>query len=316
MRSVLSLLSRFRKLIWTLQDGYRRLQRIQEALGRIERRQVALNPTTSFSEAEFRVFSQWGEDGLIQYLLSRVPSPNKVFVEFGVENYIESNTRFLAINDRWSGLVMDGSAANVEFIRRDSISWACDVKSVTAFITRENINELLESNGIRGDIGLLSIDIDGNDYWVWEAIECISPRIVVCEYNSLFGLVARVTVPYDPAFVRAKAHYSKVYYGASIAALEALGRSKGYTLVGGNSGGNNVFFVRNDLTAAVRPVSAVESYQQARFREYHDEYGQLTYDNFESQLAKIGDLMVFDLDRQIPVRIGDLPRSGSAKHEP
>lgn len=308
----MSLLSRFRKLIWVFQDGSRRLQRIQEALGRIEGRQVAANPSTSFSEAEFSVFSQWGEDGLIQYLTARVPLPNKVFVEFGVENYIESNTRFLALNDRWSGLVMDGSTANVEFIRRDPISWACDVKSVCAFITRENINELLESNGIRGDIGLLSIDIDGNDYWVWEAIQCISPRIVICEYNSLFGPAVQVTTPYDPAFIRDKAHHSKVYYGASIAALEALGRSKGYTLVGGNSAGNNVLFVRNDLTAAVRPVSAVEAYQQARFREFHNEHGHLTYDNFESQLAKIGDLIVFDLDRQITVKIGDLPRSESA----
>jgi len=307
-----SLLLRFRKLIWTLQDGYRRLQRIQEALGRIERRQVAANPSSSFSEAEFRVFSQWGEDGLIQYLTTRVPLPNKVFVEFGVENYIESNTRFLALNDRWSGLVMDGSAANVEFIRRDPISWACDVKSVCAFITRENINELLESNGIRGDIGLLSIDIDGNDYWVWEAIHCISPRIVICEYNSLFGPMARVSVPYDPAFVRAKAHYSKVYYGASIAALEYLGRSKGYTIVGGNSAGNNVFFVRDDLMAALKPVSAYEAYRQARFREFHDEQGHLTYDNFEIQLAKIGNLTVFDIDLQALVKIDGLSRSRSA----
>jgi hypothetical protein len=310
------LLSRFRKLIWEFHDGSRRLQRIQEALGRIEKRQVAANPSADFSDAEFRIFSQWGEDGIIQYLIDRVPLPNKVFVEFYVENYTESNTRYLAVNDCWSGLVMDGSAENIDIIQHDSISWACDVKSICAFITRENINELLESNGIRGDIGLLSIDIDGNDYWVWEAIQCISPRIVICEFNSLFGPSARVTTPYDPAFIRDKAHHSKVYYGASIAALEALGGSKGYTLVGGNSAGNNAFFVRNDLMATVKPVSASEAYQQARFREYHDEYGQLTYDNFESQLAKIGDLMVFDLDRQIPVRIGDLPRSGSAKHEP
>jgi len=295
-----------------MRDGFQRLQRIQEALGRIEKRQIAANPAVAFEDAEFRVFSQWGEDGLIQYLLDRVPVPNKVFVEFGVENYVESNTRFLALNDRWAGLVMDGSPENIDFIRRDTVSWACDVTAVAAFITRENINGLLESNGIRGDIGLLSIDIDGNDYWVWEAIQCISPRIVICEYNSLFGSAARVTTPYDPAFIRGKAHHSTVYYGASIAALQALGCSKGYTLVGGNSAGNNAFFVRNDLMANINPVSAAEAYQQARFREYHDEYGQLTYDNFEIQLAKIDDLLVFDLDRNINIRIADLPKSRHA----
>jgi hypothetical protein len=306
------MLTRFRKLVWTVQDGSRRLERIQEALGRIEGRQVAANPTTSFSEAEFRVFSQWGEDGLIQYLVARVPSPNKVFVEFGVENYIESNTRFLAMNNCWSGLVMDGCSANVEFIRRDSISWACNLKSVTAFITRENINELLEFNGIQGDIGLLSIDIDGNDYWIWEAIHCVSPRIVICEYNSVFGPTARVTVPYDPAFIRDKAHHSKVYYGASIAALELLGRSKGYTLVGGNSAGNNAFFVRDDLIAAAKPVNTIDAYKHARFREFHDQHGRLTFNNFESQLATIGELMVVDLDVQALVRICDMFRSDPA----
>jgi len=305
-------LSSFRKLIWSMRDGFQRLQRIQEALGRIEKRQIAANQGAAFEDAEFRVFSQWGEDGLIQYLLDRVPLPNKIFVEFGVENYVESNTRYLAINNYWSGLVMDGSSANVDFIRRDTVSWACDITSVCAFIARENINELLESNGIRGDIGLLSVDIDGNDYWVWEAIQCISPRIVICEYNSLFGPVARVTIPYDAGFTRDKAHYSRVYYGASIAALESLGRSKGYTLVGGNSAGNNVFFVRDDLTTGLKPVHAAEAYRQARFREFHDECGKLTYDGFDKQLAKIGNLTVFDLDRQSLMVIRDILRSASA----
>lgn len=305
----MAFLSSFQRLIWRTRDGFQRLQRIQEALGRIESRQIAANPPTKFEDAEFRVFSQWGEDGLIQHLISQIPIPNEIFVEFGVENYLESNTRFLALHNRWSGLVMDGSAVNVEFIRRDPISWACDVKSVCAFVTRENINELLDSNGMRGGIGLLSIDIDGNDYWVWEAIQCVSPQIVICEYNSLFGPLARVTVPYDAAFTRDKAHHSKVYYGASIAALESLGRKKGYALVGGNSAGNNAFFVRNDLMGALKPVSAVEAFRPARFREFTDEYGRLTYDSIECQLAKIGELMVFDLDLQSLVRIRDIIRS-------
>jgi len=309
MRSVLLLFSRIRRLISTIPDNSRRLQRIQEALGRIERRQLAVVPSARFGDSEFRVFSQWGEDGLIQYLLDRVPTPNRIFVEFGVENYLESNTRFLAVNDSWSGLVMDGSQKNIAFIKADPISWACQLKSACAFITRENINELLESNGIAGDIGLLSVDVDGNDYWIWEAVSCISPRIVICEYNSLFGPTARVTTPYDPAFVRGNAHYSKVYYGASIAALESLGRSKGYTLVGGNSAGNNCFFVRNDLATALTQVNAEQAYRRARFRECHDESGRLNHAGFEQQLACIGDLMVFDLDRQALVKVSNVGRN-------
>ena len=193
------------------------IYKMQEALGRIEQRQTA--QASGFRESEFRVFSQWGEDGIIQFLLQHVPIKRPLFIEFGVENYIESNTRFLLTNNQWSGIVIDGSDENIEYIKRDPIYWAANLKAVSAFITKDNINELITQNGITGDIGILSIDIDGNDYWVWKAIDCVSPSIIICEYNSLFGPVAEVTTPYDPAFVRDTALFSKVYYGASISAL-------------------------------------------------------------------------------------------------
>jgi hypothetical protein len=272
-----------------------RMIRIQEALGRIERRQI-FPCSADIGNSEFKVFSQWGEDGLIQYLLHEVKVDRKIFVEFGVENYTESNTRFLLINNLWSGLVIDGGAENIDFIKNDPVYWACNLKATQAFITRENINELITSNGIKGDIGLLSVDIDGNDYWVWEAITCISPRIVICEYNSLFGPVAKVSTPYRPDFVREKAHFSKVYYGASIAALSELGAKKGYSLVASNSAGNNLFFVRNDVLGVCRVVTPAEAYQKAQFREYHDEHGVPTFYDFETRLDMIKQLDVYDID--------------------
>jgi len=271
-----------------------RLTRVQEALGRIEMRQVAAMARDP-SEAEFRVFSQWGEDGILQHLIHRVPIQRPIFVEFGVENYVESNTRFLLTNNQWSGLVMDGSPENIDYIKRDVIYWATNLKAECAFITKDNINELLTRNGISGDIGLLSVDIDGNDYWVWKAIDVVSPRIVVCEYSSQFGPTAQVSTPYDPSFVRGQAHYSKVYYGASISALTALAASKGYSLVAGNQAGNNVFFVRNDVLGDLRVLSPQEAYRRAQFREFHDEQGRLTFDDFDTRLAKIADLPLFDL---------------------
>lgn len=119
------------------------------------------------------------------------------------------------------------------------------------FVTTENINDLFRGNGVDGDIGLLSIDINGNDYWVWEAIKDVSPRIVMVEYNARFGSHRAVTVPYDPAFGRAKAHHSRIYYGASLAALVLLGSRKGYEFVGCNSTGNDAFWG----CAEVRPSS-------------------------------------------------------------
>lgn len=275
-----------------------RMQRVQEALGRIERRQLLARPPGDWHGYEFRVFSQWGEDGLIQHLVHEVPIARRVFVEFGVEDYREANTRFLLVNDRWSGLVMDGSEENIRRIRQDPIHWQHDLKAVQAFVTRENINGLLAQQGLAGDIGLLSIDIDGNDYWVWEAITGVSPAIVVIEYNARFGVERAVSVPYDAAFVRAKAHHSMIYYGASLAALWRLGQRKGYALVGCNSAGNNAFFVRKDLRPASLPErTPAEAFVAAKFREARDERGALAFLDAAQEAAILRGLPLVEVDK-------------------
>jgi hypothetical protein len=282
-----------------------RINRIQEALGRIEQRQMR-QQGWDLGNSEFRVFSQWGEDGIIQSLIAQVVIDRPIFVEFGVENYTESNTRFLLTNNQWSGLVIDGIRDNIDYIRRDPIYWACNLKAECSFITRDNIDGILVRNGISGDIGLLSVDIDGNDYWVWEAMRSISPRIVVCEYNSHYGPSAEVSTPYRPDFVRDQAHFSKIYYGASIAALCRLAAAKGYSLVAGNSAGNNAFFVRTDILGPLRVLTATEAYRRAQFREFHDEQGRLTFDDFDTRLRKISDLPVYDFAAGGIHRIADV----------
>ncbi|MEO6830060.1 MAG: hypothetical protein ABI164_09640 [Acidobacteriaceae bacterium] len=255
-----------------------RCKKIQEALGRIEGRQLLDLSVADIQGAEFRVFSQWGEDGILQHLLRHIIAPRKVFVEFGVENYTESNTRFLLTNDNWAGLVIDGSEKNVAYIKKDNIYWRFNLKAENAFITRENINNLIRRNGIEGEIGLLSIDIDGNDYWVWEAIDVVVPSIVVLEYNSRFGPERAVTVPYDAGFVRTMAHHSNIYYGASLAALCLLGRRKGYSFVGCNMAGNNAFFVRSELRPAALPeLTSMEGFVKSQFSESRDAHGVLAF---------------------------------------
>ena len=219
------------RLARMLMTGMAQLERLQLAVGRLERLARA-REAGDFNAHEYGVFSQWGEDGLIAHLVSRVPIEHRTFVEFGVEDYREANTRFLLMTQNWRGLVLDGSDAHIRAIRADDVSWRYDLDARCAFVTRDNINGLLRDAGFTGDLGLLSIDIDGNDYWVWEAIDAVSPRIVVAEYNSLFGARHAVTVPYDEAFVRGRKHHSNLYYGASIAALARLGAAKGYSLVG------------------------------------------------------------------------------------
>jgi hypothetical protein len=255
-----------------------RCKKIQEALGRIEGRQLADLPAADLAGAEFRTFSQWGEDGILQHLLRHVAVSKRIFVEFGVENYTESNTRFLLLNNNWSGLVIDGSSKNIDFIKSDEIYWRHNLKAEHAFVTRESINDLIRRNGISGEIGLLSIDIDGNDYWVWEAIDVVLPSVVVLEYNARFGPQRAVTVPYDAGFVRSKAHPSTIYWGASLAAFCLLGKRKGYSFVGCNMAGNNAFFVRSELRPPSLPeLTPAEGFVRSQFRESRNAHGALTF---------------------------------------
>jgi hypothetical protein len=283
-----------------------RLDAVRAQVGGLESRLLRTAEPAGIREAEFRVFSQFGEDGIIQYLVQRVPIENKVFVEFGVEDYSESNTRFLLVHDNWRGLVMDGGDSHLAFLRRTGLDWRHDIEAKVAFVDRDNINGLIASAGIRGDIGLLSVDIDGNDYWVLEAIEVVSPRILVAEYNSNFGPEAAVAVPYDPAFERGRAHWSNLYWGASLSALDGLARRKGYALVGGNSAGNNAFWVRDDAVEEVPRVTVAEAYAVSRFRESRDESGALTYVRDQrARLAIIRNMPLWDVEAERSVTIAD-----------
>jgi hypothetical protein len=282
------------------------LDRLRAQIGGLESRHVAALGPGDIRQAEFQVFSQFGEDGIIQFLIQRVPIENEVFVEFGVGDYRESNTRFLLVHDNWRGLVMDSEDAMHEFLRSTGLSWRHDIHARTAFIDRDNINELIASAGFEGDIGLLSIDLDGNDYWVLEAIDAVAPRIIVAEYNSVFGAEAAVTVPYDPGFVRGQKHWSWLYWGASLAALTRLADEKSYALVGGNRAGNNAFFVRRDVLGGISELSVEAAYVPCRFRDSRDRAGELSYiSSHDERLRLIADLPLVDLKSGRDVTVGE-----------
>lgn len=258
----------------------------------------------TWDEFGFQVFSQSNEDGLIQYLIRNVELPNKTFIEFGVSDYEECNSRFLLLNNNWSGFVMDGSKKNIEGLINSAVYWKHDIKAAAAFITKENINELLLQSGFEREVGILSIDIDGNDYWVWEAIDCIDPRIVICEYNPIYGADMKVSVPYDKDFYRTDKHYSNLYWGASLGAYADLAQKKGYRLVCVNQMGHNAFFVRNDVGRAFHEVSVKEAYRKMTYRESRDENGRLTYLSQEEGLKLIQNEVVVDITdgKQKPIK--------------
>ena len=229
----------------------------------------------SLQEVEFKVFSQWGDDGIIQWLIGNIEFPNKTFIEFGVQDYRESNTRFLMMNDNWSGLVMDGSESNIAQIVSSEYFWKYSLIGKAAFIDAKNVNGLLSISSFDKEVGILHIDIDGNDYWIWKEINVISPIVVILEYNSLFGSERAITVPYDARFDRTRAHASNLYFGASLLAMKQLSAKKGYAFIGCNSAGNNAYFVRTDmLNENVREVSLADGFVQSKFRESRDPDGR------------------------------------------
>ena len=293
-------MKRIRKLVSVLYHSLYATRKTQQTdillLGKLLARQNKQLPILDdLAEAEFKVFSQSGDDGIIQYLIHKVDIPNKTFIEFGVENYVESNTRFLLKNDNWSGLLIDGGQKSIDYIKADDIYYQHKLEVIHSFITAENINELITRGGLSGEIGLLSVDIDGNDYWIWKAIQVVQPVIVVVEYNSVMGKERAVTVPYKADFVREKEHYSHLYFGASLKALCTLAEEKGYYFVGSNSYGNNAYFVKKERLGALKALSAEEGYVMSHFRESRDKQGNMNYLSGADRYACIKGLQVYNV---------------------
>lgn len=250
-------------------------------------------------DAEFKVFSQFGDDGIIQYLINYLDITDSFFIEFGVEDYRESVTRFLLLNNNWAGLVMDGSIENIDYIKNDNIYVMHQLSAVHAFVDTENINTIISSENITGDVGLLHIDIDGNDYWIWQALKVVAPILVIVEYNAVFGDNRSITVPYRKDFRRTNAHYSNLYYGASLSALCRLANEKGYNFIGCSTSGNNAYFVRKDKSKDLPNLSAKQGFINSNFRESRDALGNLTYLSGENRLSLIQGLPVYDVEKGV-----------------
>jgi hypothetical protein len=195
---------------------------------------------------ESSLFSQNGEDGILRYLFSEIGFRSRLFLEFGF-GVIENNSLSLILKENFGGVFIDGyDLPVIEFNEAAQSFGLFNVVAINTFLTLENLEATIIGSNLPEEIDLLSIDIDGNDYWLWEGLNSLSPRVVVIEYNASLGPDLSLSVPYDPEFDRYQKHPSGFYYGASITALEKLGKKKGYRLIGCDSNGINAFFVRED----------------------------------------------------------------------
>lgn len=234
----------------------------QSFVQRIQK-EAAEDQLSPISKNGFKNFSQFEEDGVVLYLFALLGSKNKTFVEFGADDGINSNAANLHFHHDFTGLFIDGNRQAIErgeyFYKKHGNPNVNAPTFLEAMITAENINELITKGGLKGDIGFLSIDIDGNDYWVWKAIDCVKPEVVIIETHNEFGL-HDIIVPYDPEYFYPGKHPD--YHGASPIAMTKLAKSKGYRLVGSNELGFNFIYLRENLLTEKVPTVSVKSLLQ------------------------------------------------------
>jgi len=218
----------------TLPDEFKQIQRKREEF--------------DINYFEKKIYSQNGEDGIIEFIFDIVDTSNKFFVEIGVEDGQQCNTRNL-LTKGWEGIMIDANSTNTPTIKKE-------------FVTAENVNELFEKYSVPNPFDLLSIDVDYNTYWVWKAITKYLPRVAVIEYNSTIPCTESLVVEYDSLGKWDGTNY----FGASLLALKKLGDSKGYTLIGCDSFGVNAFFVKNELINEKIKIRSIEElYKPPKF---------------------------------------------------
>ena len=240
------------------EEVFRQLRHLQSGIDGLVRAAYVDPSSLPYPErltaGRFRLLSQNQEDGMLWSLFQQIGTTTKTFVELG-SGATGGNAAMLAGEFGWTGLLVEGDQGKVEYAGRRFPR----AKAVCAWITPETVNELLERNGFAGEVDLLSVDVDGVDYWVWQAIAVCSARLVMLEYNSMFGPDRAVTVPYDPKFNRRDHRFC--YYGASLTAMTQLSATKGYRLVAVEPTGVNAFFLRNDVAPEIPACDPAHVYR-------------------------------------------------------
>lgn len=251
-------------------------------------------------DAELRVFSQWGEDGILDFLCDCLDLARPCALELGAGDFGECNTRFLAEHRHAAVVAVDVHDHLVSSARALDLYWKNSIFPIEQWITPANSVQLLEkARELMGRVDVVSLDIDGNDYWVAAPLDLREAQVVVVEYNAVFGHQRAVTVPRDDLFDRAKAHTSRLYYGASLRAWLHLLGPQGFTFVGTNRACSNAFFCPTvsleRIPVDIPCTEDLERYMDCRVRESCDEKGQFTYLAGRDRLEAIKHLPVFDL---------------------
>ena len=254
---------------------------------------------SNLNEVDFKVFSQNGEDGIIDYLLFSLQIEKPKFIEIGVGDYYESNTRFLFERSSGDGLIIDIIDNLQKRVEKNIRLWRGNVKILNRKIDSENILATLKEFNFFDNIDLFSIDVDGIDYWILEKMPKKFCKLIVAEYNPYFGSNLEISVPNDKNFDRSKYHHSNLCFGASLKSIINLLDRKGFIFLGTNLFKNNAFFVNSDfkdnLFLEIPNNNELNSFTNASFRESRDINNKLNFIDPKDILNEIKKCKVVDL---------------------
>jgi len=253
---------------------------------------------TDLNEIEVKIFSQNGEDGIIDYLVNSLKLNTKNFVEIGVGSYRESNTRFLYNKYHPKGLIVDFIDDMEKKVKPFVNLWKGDLRICNKQINSENILDTLNQS-CDYEIDIFSIDIDSIDYWIIEKLNKRISKIFVAEYNPVFGSDIEVTVPNISGFERNKYHYSNLCYGMSLRALINLMDKKGYYFIGANLQKINAFFILKDFKKEEFfkniEIKSLDNYTNSNIRDSRDENYKLSYLSGDKKIKEIEECNVINL---------------------
>ena len=264
------------------------------------------------NELDFKVFSQSGEDGIIDYLLYSLDIKVPKFVEIGVGDYQEANTRFLFERTNAKGLIIDCLNQLHSKVSKNLTLWKGDLKIIEKLVNNENINETLKENGFNNKVDLFSLDVDGIDYWILKSLPSNFSKIIVVEYNSTFGGDLEITVPNIPKFNRTNYHYSNLCFGASLKAIIKLMKNKNYVFLGTNLSRVNAFFISKTELSKVNlnlpNENDLSEHINSNIRESRSVDGKLSYLSGINKIKEIENCEVIDLSEEnlAPIKIKEL----------
>ena len=253
-------------------------------------------------DVDYKVFSQTGEDGIIDYLLYSLNITAPKFVEIGIGDYRESNTRYIFQKNCSKGLIVDKNKNLKKKVSKIVKLWKGDLTIIETTVTSENILYILNSNDFDNNLDVFSLDVDGIDYWILKVLPEKFSKIVVVEYNSIFGANLEVTIPNLKDFDRKKYHYSCLCWGASLKAIIKLMNQRKYVFVGSNIACFNAFFVLESevkkLNLTLPDINDLTKYTTSFFRESRSIDGKLNYLSGKQRLKEIENCEVIDLSNQ------------------